>query len=302
MSLRPEALARAAARGPFMRVLVAGVAGSAPREPGAEMLVWQDGFEGTIGGGALEWKALARAREGRQGVERVALGPALGQCCGGAVTLVYEAFDADRVAAIPAPVWARPLHEASGMPGAVARALRGPLHGPRLLDGWLLEPVAPAPAPLWIWGAGHVGRALVSVLAPLPGFALSWADSGTGRFPAPPDGVRPLVAENPADLVALAPPDAQHIIATLSHALDLELCDRILRRGFAGLGLIGSATKAARFAARLAAMGHSGAEIARIICPIGEPALGKHPQAIAVGVAAALLRTTSTTPARRERA
>jgi xanthine dehydrogenase accessory factor len=306
MSLRPEVLARAAARGPFTRVLVAEVKGSAPREAGADMLVWADAAEGTIGGGALEWQALAQARAGFAGVERLALGPGLGQCCGGAVTLVYERLDAATVAAIAGPVWARPVGVAAAMPATVARALARvappvaarPPAAPKLLEGWLLEPVAPAPVPVWVWGAGHVGRALVAVLAPLERFALVWADFDADRFGDAVPGVRQIVAQSPVDMVRLAADNAHHLVVTHSHELDLALCHAILGQGFAGLGLIGSASKAARFALRLAALGHSNAEIARITCPIGDPGLGKHPQAIAVGVAAALLRTVSETPMR----
>jgi xanthine dehydrogenase accessory factor len=93
----------------------------------------------------------------------------------------------------------------------------------------------------------------------------------------------------PEAAVALAPVEAEHLVLTYSHALDLALCDALLRRGFGALGLIGSATKWARFRSRLAALGHGAEAIARIDCPIGNPALGKHPQAIAVGVAADLL-------------
>lgn len=298
MSLCPATLARAAARGPFVRVLVAEARGSAPREAGAEMLVWPDATEGTIGGGRLEFEAIAKARAfAAPRLDRIALGPALGQCCGGAVTLAYESWDGARVAALNGPLHARRIEGPEAMPLSVTRALaRARDRGaavPLLLDGWLLEPVAPAPAPVWIWGAGHVGRAIVSVLAPLAGLALHWADTGPERFPYLPTGVTPLIAENPADLVPLAPPHAHHLVLTYSHALDLELCHRLLGRGFASLGLIGSATKAARFRARLRALGHPDAAIARIICPIGDPSLGKHPQAIAVGVAAALLKDLS---------
>jgi xanthine dehydrogenase accessory factor len=87
-----------------------------------------------------------------------------------------------------------------------------------------------------------------------------------------------------------APTDAEHLILTYSHALDLDLCHRLLRRGFLSCGLIGSATKWARFRSRLTALGHDAAAVGRIRCPIGDPALGKHPQAIAVGVAAELLK------------
>ena len=97
-----------------------------------------------------------------------------------------------------------------------------------------------------------------------------------------------LPVADPAEAVALAPLEAEHLVLTFSHALDLELCHRLLIHGFLRCGLIGSATKWARFRSRLAALGH--ADMARIDCPIGEPSLGKHPQAIAIGVVAAMLR------------
>ena len=305
MSLDREALGRAAARGPFLRVLVAETQGSTPREAGAAMLVGADWAEGTIGGGALEFEAMARAREilargGPGRLERIALGPARGQCCGGAVTLAYEALAAETVAGLAPGIWARPVAGASAgeMPLGVRRALarvRDRGEAPALLiEGWLLEAVAAPARALWIWGAGHVGRALVSVLAPLPRLAISWADSGAERFPETiPAGVTPLIAANPAELVALAPRAADHLVLTYSHALDLELCHRLLGHGFGSLGLIGSATKWARFRARLAGLGHDSAQISRIACPIGDPTLGKHPQAIAVGVASALIRGMS---------
>jgi len=182
------------------------------------------------------------------------------------------------------------------MPLAVKRLLvaargQGLRPAPGLVQGWLVEPVAEAERQVWIWGAGHVGRALVAVLAPLPGIAITWVDTGPERFPeAMPDGVTPVWAAAPEALVAHAPVTAEHLIVTYSHALDLELCHRLLGRGFGWLGLIGSATKWARFRSRLRALGHSGAEIDRITCPIGDVSLGKHPQAIAIGVGLQLLK------------
>jgi xanthine dehydrogenase accessory factor len=303
MSVDPRTIAEAIdAHGTVMRVVIAAVEGSAPREAGAAMLVWDGGQAGTIGGGALEWEAAARARamlaEGRVAeVMRVALGPTLGQCCGGAVTLLAERWDADALARMEGPLLARALPGTAGdMPLAVRRAMaiarsQGSVSGARLVQGWLVEPVAPPARAIWVWGAGHVGRALVAVLDPLPGLTVTWIDTGPERFPATvPSGVTVRTAPNPGDLVPGAPADAEHVILTFSHALDLDLCHRLLGHGFAALGLIGSATKAARFRSRLAALGHPDAQIARIACPIGDPALGKHPQAIAVGVAAAILR------------
>lgn len=295
MSLDPAALARAAERGPFTRVVVARAQGSTPREDGAEMLVWADHVEGTIGGGALEFSAIAKARGGLTGVEKIPLGPAMNQCCGGAVVLGYERMDRTTVAQITGDWHARPLTPGAPEPLAVTRALarardRGEAP-PLLVETWLIERVAPPATPVWIWGAGHVGRALIGALAPLPGLALFWADSGSERFPETlPEGVTPLIAENPADLVSLAPTEARHFVLTYSHALDLELCHRLLAHGVGGLGLIGSDSKWVRFRKRLAALGHSDAQISRIACPIGDPTLGKHPQAIALGVATGLVK------------
>lgn len=232
-----------------VRVTVSATRGSAPREAGAAMIVSATETQGTIGGGMLEWQAIRTARrmlaEGKlRHSETLALGPALGQCCGGVVTLDFAAGE---------------------------------------------DLPAPAGRPLWIWGAGHVGRALVQVMAPLPGWRITWADIAADRFPEAPDGVTVLPAADLPRLAAHAPRDAAHLIVTLSHDIDLDLCHAILSRGFRSCGLIGSATKWARFRSRLAQLGHSDAQILRIACPIGDPALGKHPQAIAVGVAAALL-------------
>jgi xanthine dehydrogenase accessory factor len=286
--------AAVAAHGRVARVVVAAVQGSAPREAGAAMLVWDGGQAGTIGGGALEWEAARRALA-VPGVERVALGPARGQCCGGAVTLVTEVWDAARLDALrpEAGMVARAI-EPGPMPLPVVRALaRARGQGLRALvwaGGWLAEPVAEPARAVWVWGAGHVGRAVVAVLAPLPGVAVTWVDVAADRFPATvPEGVTVRVAADPGALADTAPVGAEHVILTYSHALDLDLCHRLLRRGFAACGLIGSETKRARFRARLAALGHAPAAIDRIACPIGDPALGKHPQAIAIGVAAAFL-------------
>ena len=233
-----------------IRVTVAASRGSAPREAGAAMLVWPDRTEGSIGGGALEWEATRIAREmletGRpQAARTLPLGPALGQCCGGAVRLEFLAAE-------------------------------------RLPE--------PPSTPLWIWGAGHVGRALVHTIAPLNAFGITWIDTAPERFPQDiPASVHRLVAADPPRLMPHAPQDARHLIVTYSHEIDLALCHAALVHGFAACGLVGSDTKWARFRARLGRLGHADARILRIDCPIGMRALGKHPQAIAIGVAARLL-------------
>ena len=294
MGFDVEALKAALENGPVARVVVAEVRGSAPREVGAAMLVWDGGQSGTIGGGTLEHEAAVAARNGLAGITRQALGPDLGQCCGGAVTLLTERFTVADLARIGGDVFARPV-DGSAMPLSVERILarardRGERPAAQLVDGWMVEPVARGTRDLWIWGAGHVGRALVQVLAPLPEFEITWVDTGPERFPdVNPERVRIVPAAAPAALVPHAPKEAEHLILTYSHALDLELCHALLLHGFAFAGLIGARTKWARFRSRLAGLGHGANEITRITCPIGDPGLGKHPQAIAVGVAAGLL-------------
>ena len=219
------------------------------------MRVFTDRIEGTIGGGALEWEAMAHARQMlRAGTitdrQTIPLGPALGQCCGGSVTLDYARDEA--------------------------------------LD-------ALAYRKIWIYGAGHVGRALTAVLAGLPDVRITWVDTGADRFPEKmPDNVQMFVAKDPARAGLHAPDDAEHLILTYAHDVDLAICHALLGRGFYSIGLIGSATKWARFKTRLSALGHVPAQISRIACPIGDPSLGKHPQAIAIGVAAAMITPRQT--------
>ncbi|MFV0334946.1 MAG: xanthine dehydrogenase accessory protein XdhC [Tropicimonas sp.] len=309
MSFDTGAIRQAAARhGAVMRVVVVETAGSAPREAGAAMLVWPDGQSGTIGGGRLELEAVAAARgrlagNGGTVLGRIALGPALGQCCGGAVTLLSERFGPAELEGLEArlvagcylrPVGATPaLRE---MPLSLRRRLAQYRNGSApariaLIDGWVIEPLARAEHQLWIHGAGHVGRAVVGMMAPLEDWAVTWLDTDAGRFPAPiPARVTPLAGDMAGRIMAQAPAGAHHLILTYSHALDLELCHVLLCHGFASAGLIGSSSKWLRFRKRLRQLGHSDAAIARITCPIGDPKLGKAPQAIAIGVAALLLR------------
>jgi xanthine dehydrogenase accessory factor len=308
VALDRAGLAAAVARhGTVARVVLAAVAGSVPREAGAAMLVWRDGDTvgqaGTIGGGALEWEAvrsacslLAGSGDSRRCLVKLPLGPALGQCCGGAATLLVEVFGAAELAAVPeAGAFVRPV--AGGRPAADALALRrgaavlrsGRDGGdPVLAGGWLAETVGPVRRALFLYGAGHVGRAVVEVMAGLD-WDITWIDTARARFPDVVAGAGILVAANPADAVAMAPPDATHLVMTFSHALDLEICHRVLSRPLGWLGLIGSATKRARFAGRLRDLGHPKARLDRLVCPIGDPSLGKQPKAIAIGLAHALL-------------
>lgn len=289
-----------AQHGPTARIVIAAHQGSSPREVGASMLVWSTGQSGTIGGGALEHQATEHARNllatKEKSLTHTALGPKLNQCCGGAVTLFTEVFTAETLPKA-SPLIARPTAN-QPMPLAVKHLLatarnQGNLPSPHLLQGWMLEPRAHPQRQLWIWGAGHVGRALVHTLAPLPNFQITWIDVAPNRFPDDiPHNTTALPALNPSNAVALAPPTAEHLILTYSHALDLDLCHRLLHHGFGSAGLIGSQTKWAHFQSRLKALGHAPQTIAKITCPIGDPSLGKHPNAIAIGVAAQLLRPT----------
>ena len=235
--------------------------GSAPRDAGTAMTVHADATFGTIGGGALEHSAIATARKmlsaGTPGhCETIALGPALGQCCGGAVTLRYSSEPPTPQATPPAP----------------------PLPAP-----------AAAPLPLWLWGAGHVGRAMVAA-APLHAFEITWVDNALARFPdtIPAHVTRTPAADMPL-LAARAPSDAHHLVFTYSHEIDLALCAALLRRGAVSIGLIGSGTKRTRFFKRLKA---AGLDPSPIICPIGDKSLGKHPDQIAYGTLRALLSGT----------
>jgi xanthine dehydrogenase accessory factor len=286
-----------AEHGKVTRVVVAAVHGSAPRDVGASMLVWPGGQSGTIGGGELEREASSTAlgiSEPR--LLRRALGPDLGQCCGGHVSLAFEPFTTASLAHVPEKgVFARPLDTATPAPLWVesARAQHRSRGAPaelRYADGWLMETIHQPRHPLWIWGAGHVGRAVVDVLSPLPDLAITWVDTATSRFPDHiPPNITVIPATSPSLLAPHVPANAHHLILTYSHTIDLALCDALLRRPTASIGLIGSATKWARFRSRLTAMGHSAEALSGITCPIGDPALGKHPQAIALGVGHRLL-------------
>ena len=244
------------------------------------MAVFADRVVGTIGGGHLEFQAIAEARErllgghGAQGAQdilgadatpvRFALGPALGQCCGGVVYLVFE-----NVAATDAHALASRL-------------------APRL------HPVA-------LFGGGHVGHALARVLAPLP-FALTWIDSRDGIFPtAPPEGAVCEHSEPVHDAVPALAAGSRVLIMSFSHAEDLDVVAACLRRqrerqDLPFVGLIGSQTKWATFSARLQARGFAPDELAHVTCPIGIPGIdGKEPEVIAVAVAAQLLQTLNAT-------
>ena len=251
------------AQAPAVLVTVVQTRGSVPRASGTCMLVFDDVVAGTIGGGHLEWQAMAHARRCLRELDaplqvRHALGPSLGQCCGGVVELGFE-----RVGAADAP----------------ALAVR----------------LAPQRRPLALFGGGHVGRALVQTLAPLP-FAVRWIDSRDEIFPS--DVPTAVVCEHSSPVqaaVADLAPGSRVLIMSFSHAEDLDIVMACLQRLRARndlpfVGLIGSQTKWATFRHRLQERGFSAVEVERITCPIGLPGIvGKEPEVIAVAVAAQLL-------------
>lgn len=314
-------------------VTVAAVRGSAPREPGAKMIVTREQIAETIGGGNLEHAAIERAREMLAGdsvpatqLVRYPLGPGLRQCCGGVATLLYERIDASSMARLAELQRAgKPGIIITGAEGACrgrklivsetgregslgetaldeeALALASDVHEPQLRaigsgNVVMIEPLRPCDFQVVLFGAGHVGRALVAVLAGLD-CRVTWVDPRPEQFPREvPGNVRVVATAAPEEEVDRAPSGAFFLVMTHSHALDFELCERALKRGdFRYLGLIGSLPKRNRFRKYLKLEGVSEAALARLTCPIGVPGIaGKQPAAIAIAVAAELLQVRDT--------
>jgi len=288
-----------AQHGGVHRVVIAAIKGSSPREVGASMLLWPSGQSGTIGGGALEYQA---SQAPKPGLRSYPLGPELGQCCGGYVTLVTEYFNEPVEAT---DLFVRQIERDLPLPLPMARLQRAMRNGSGMAavlcsGGWLAEPIEEPRIPLWVWGAGHVGRAVVPIAAQMQDFDVTWIDTSPDRFPKDvARNVNIVPAPEPVHLMAHAPVAAQHLIFTYSHALDLAICHAALTQGFTFCGLIGSASKWARFRARLAALGHNPSEILKITCPIGDPNLGKEPISIAISVTQALLLSNNSVTTKR---
>ena len=250
---------------PAVVVEVTQALGSAPREAGTRMLVSASQAIGTVGGGHLELKATQHARamlsssDLDPNTQHFALGPALGQCCGGAMTLAYGPLDTQALQ-------------------------RWPLIAP------LFE--------LQLYGAGHVGRAIATLLCTLD-VNVTWIDERQDEFPAAttlgtpwPHHIRRLCVDAVEAEVRLALPGAYFLVMTHNHDVDLRITEAILRRGdFGYLGLIGSKTKQQRFVHRFEQRGIAPEVIARMTCPIGVPHIqGKTPEIIAMAVVAQLLQ------------
>ena len=247
---------------PGVVIEVIKTAGSVPREAGTRMLVSARQAVGTIGGGHLELMAIDNARTLLANVptfepvdRHYPLGPTLGQCCGGAVTLRFARLDACN-----AQAWPRPA--------------------PRFF--------------LQLYGAGHVGRAIVRLLSAIP-CEVQWIDEREGEFPvdeALPPHIQRVCVDQVEGEVDVAPAGACYLVLTHRHDLDLRIAEAILRRGdFGYLGMIGSKTKRARFFHRYEERGIPAATLARMTCPIGVPGIeGKEPEVIAIAVVAQLLQ------------
>ncbi|WP_312511453.1 xanthine dehydrogenase accessory protein XdhC [Massilia sp.] len=303
-------------------VTVAASKGSVPREPGAKMLVRVDDFDGTIGGGHLEHRALEIARAMLQQnaprrFERFALGPSLGQCCGGVAWLAFEHADADQMAVLRArrndDTWRVITLDGAhdwALFDAAGSQLAGGANAPafdrdtatRVIEGeggrrWLVDAVLAPRAHLMLFGAGHVGAAIVRALGELP-CRVTWVDERDDLFPLQiPANVTVEATDSPEALVANAAPGTSFLVMTHSHALDLRLCHAILSRSSPDwFGLIGSATKRSQFEARLRERGVSETRLAGMVCPIGLPGIaGKAPAVIAASVAAQLLSVWEST-------
>jgi xanthine dehydrogenase accessory factor len=250
------------ARGePTALVQVAVARGSTPREAGVAMLVTAASMIGTIGGGRLEYEAIARARgllsEGADtATVEMPLGPSVGQCCGGHVILrLHRAGPAE-------------LAELEAAEASERQAL------PLVL----------------LFGAGHVGRALARALSPLP-LQVSWVDARAHEFPDPPlEGVETFVTDRPLPAIEAAPAGSAVLVLTHSHTLDFILTEAALRRpDLAYVGLIGSRTKRRRFERGFRDLGLGEGDLARLVCPIGDRLRDKRPAVIAALVAAELL-------------
>lgn len=295
------------------RIVIADAKGSTPREMGADMLVLSDHMIGTIGGGRLEFEAISiahslieQATSQHHGFirhwQKFALGPSLGQCCGGSVMLLFEAYapmSADAVAALSEATAALYYHSSDDrtLPQALTQLpddrAENSRYGYDPLAKTFCQNVTLPPRSLYLYGAGHVGRAVMAITGQL-GFNRVWVDDAATRFPANITDTMPDITIVPAtDMTVVArhaPADSYHLVMSYSHRLDEAIVHSILTANqFARLGLIGSATKRQRFAKSLVTAGVSPPLLARLTCPVGLDVIkGKAPERVALSIAAQL--------------
>jgi len=313
----------AAAGEPAVLVTVAGIRGSAPREIGAKMIVTSTQTIGTIGGGQLEYQstrvAVGMLEDTEMTLRSFPLGSSMGQCCGGVVEILFEPI-ADGM-----PSWLRDLAALHGQrePAVIAtrisqsrpaklvvtaagvygedadetaliekarHVLQGSRDASREVQDFF-EPVVVPDLNIAVFGAGHVGSAVVAALSGLD-CNIRWIDSRRNMFRKVPGNVRTIESQDPSLEVAALPRDSFYLVMTHSHAMDFDICDRILRRRDARYcGLIGSLSKRRRFEKRYRQQGLSQALIDQLVCPIGVNGIsGKKPAEIAVAVAAEVLK------------
>lgn len=237
--------------------------GSTPRETGAAMAVSHTAIAGTIGGGQLEFHCIDIAREMLAGDATtksldIPLGPQMGQCCGGRVQV------------------------------SLKRATMADLALQRARD----KAEAASHSPVLIFGAGHTGRALAFALAPLP-LAVSLIDDRDGAMNGMPAAITCIRMPDPVAAIESAASGTAYVILTHSHALDYRLTEAALARGDAAyVGMIGSATKRARFSSSFLRGGGRRDALSRLICPIGAADVDdKRPEVIAALTAAELVRS-----------
>lgn len=308
---------------PCVLATIVETAGSSPRAAGTKMVIGKTETLGTIGGGNLEYHLIQSAREQLNSKKRskhssntvvlkkYVLGTELGQCCGGTVTLQLEHL-------IPNQThdWLNELQLT--LQRGASCTLATQVHQQHTIDlhkqlsphskafngldtyhdsneSWVIEHIQPNHFNIVIYGAGHVGKALVNVLKTQP-CHIHWIDNRADMLNLSPDhspnNVTMIHTESPTATVSSMPDSSYYLIMTHDHALDMDLCDHILNRHDTHyIGLIGSKTKAARFKHRLLKRGLSQRNIDRITCPIGINGItDKHPSSIAISVSAQLLQ------------
>lgn len=249
----------------FVLVTVLDVTGSAPRDAGTKMLVSSQGIADTIGGGHLEYLAISHA----QALLRQPL-------CNDN----NQSSSNDNK---------QSLNRKNQIEHYPLGARLGQCCGGRVT--LLYECFLTTQTPVFIFGAGHVGQALISILAKLP-LAITWVDTRQNEFPERiPTGVKTVVSQAPHEELMDVPAGGFVVVMTHNHTQDFDIVRTALARDdLAYVGVIGSQTKANRFRNRLEHRGISTEKRAFLRCPIGLDAVpGKHPMEVAVSVAGELI-------------